>query len=416
MTTKKPSTVTNATGAYSYKSGVSSNTFNYIDNQFPNLLDKTGDNLSTTPPGGISGVIDVLSGGAIQLQTGAAFNMLGASSMTIDGTSQLTFNNSSVLELNDTSLMLTGGSTQMLIGGTLNITSGGTFNLNSTGNMHIKNGATMTVDSGGTVAFASGAIGTVTGAATMSYASGANLNMNSGSFFNLNSSSTTIATGALIDITGASTLILANGGGSFLTVGTGNLLNVHGTFKTDVWGTWNTAQSRNSNMQIDHGAAAQGAANWLNIGTGLQNTNSASPQVIGQQTLEIPLTRLHNGATLASVFIAFYVGTTHTGVPQNLPTFTVYRYQPLSNPTSIQYLSTIAVQSPTNPGSGAAWYNSGNVQYYQYITNQNNVIDNTNWLYGMSVADESGTNSLGGNAYIAVTAINQIIPDQSWNI
>lgn len=416
MTSKKPSTVTSATGAYSYKSGVSSNTFNYIDNQFPNLLDKTGDNLSTTPPGGISGVIDVLNGGAIQWQSGSALNLIGASSMTVNGTSQITFNNSSVLELNDTSLMLTGGSTQMLIGGTMNITSGGTFNLNSTGNMHIKNGATMTVDSGGTVAYASGAIGTVTGAATMTYSSGANLNMNTGTFLNLNG--TVIGTGALIDLTSATTLILANGGGSFLTIGTGNLFNIHGNFKTDVWGSWNTPQTRQSCMTIDYSAVGQGASNWLNVGSGagLQNTNGASPQIIGQQTLQIPLQRLHNGSTLASVFIAFIVGTSHTGVPANLPTFSVYRSNTLSNPTSVQYLNTIAVQSPTNPGSGSAWYDSGNVQYYQYITNQHNVIDNTNYTYWMSVVDESGTNSLGGNFYCSVTAENQIVNDQSWNI
>lgn len=413
MTSKKPSTVTSATGAYSYKSGVSSNTFNYIDNQFPNLLDKTGDNLSTTPPGGISGVIDVLNGGAIQWQTGAALNLLGASSMTVNGTSQITFNNNSVLELNDTSTMLTGGSTSMLVGGTLNITSGGTFHLKSTGTMHIESGATMTVDNGGNVSFSGGAVET--------FVSGADLNFNAGSFLNLNG--TMVATGAIISLTGATTLA-TSGSGNFITVQTGSSLlvnsgataNIHGTFKTDSWPSWNTPITRQSNMHIDHGSAAQGAANWLNIGVGLQNTNSASPQVIGQQTLAIPLTRLHNGATLASVFIAFYVGTTHTGVPQNLPTFTVYRMNPLSNPTSIQYLSTTAVQSPTNPGSGSAWYNSGNVQYYQYITNQNNVIDNTNYLYYMTVADESGTNSLGGNAYLAVNAQNQVINDTSWNI
>ena len=46
MTFIKPSTVINQTGAYIYKGGVSDESTNYIDNNFPNILDKTGDTIT----------------------------------------------------------------------------------------------------------------------------------------------------------------------------------------------------------------------------------------------------------------------------------------------------------------------------------------------------------------------------------
>lgn len=419
MTTKKPSTATNTTGAYSYKSGVSSNTFNYIDNTFPNLLDKTGDNSTTTPAGGITGFLEMLSGSSLVLDSGAVISLTGSSVLAANNSSEVIFNNTSTLELNDTSTMITGSGTSMLVGGILNITSGGTFNLNSTGNMHIKSGANFYIDNGGTETVSNGGTVAVASGANVNYASGSNLNLNAGSFLNL--------TGTTVQFTngGGSPLFTVGSGclvdflsGSFLTAASGSTTNIHGTFKTDSFPVWNTPITRQSCMVIKNDASAQGAADWQNVGTGMKNTNGASPQILGQQTLEVPLNRLHNGATLASIFIAFAVGTTHSGVPANLPYFTVYRYQSLggAGPAVVQYLSTSAVQQPANPGSGSAWYNSGGIQYYQYVTDQNNVIDNTNWLYGLTIVDESGTNSLGGNIYFSVTAENQIITDTSWNI
>lgn len=118
MTTKKPSTVTSALGAYAYKSGVSSTATNYIDNTFPNLLDKTGDN--ATNGGGISGRIDVLSGGEIKVASG----------------------------------------------GQLDVSSGGTFTINSgvTANLTIGSGASITIASGGAFTVASGSTASLTGA------------------------------------------------------------------------------------------------------------------------------------------------------------------------------------------------------------------------------------------------------------
>lgn len=51
----KPSTTTGIAGPYSYKNGMSSPTQSYIDNSFPNILDKTGDN--------ITGLIFLITGG-----------------------------------------------------------------------------------------------------------------------------------------------------------------------------------------------------------------------------------------------------------------------------------------------------------------------------------------------------------------
>lgn len=70
MVFSKPSTITNAVGAYSYKRGVSSNTENYIDNNFPKALDKTGE--VATSGGGVTGEIDWKSGSSIKMLAGSS--------------------------------------------------------------------------------------------------------------------------------------------------------------------------------------------------------------------------------------------------------------------------------------------------------------------------------------------------------
>lgn len=410
MTTKKPSTVTSATGAYSYKSGVSSNSFNYIDNTFPNLLDKTGDN--ATNGGGISGRIDLLAGSSLLLVNGASITLNGGD-LVFNNTSGINFNNSSTVVFGDTSSILMGSSTSLITSGTLNIASGGTLGINGGATMHVKSGATEYVDSGGNLEVSSGGALKIDAGANLNVASGGNINIASGGYLTATNATTTF-NGNLVILTGGVT-VDTSGTGNFVTVGSGNTLTVAGTQRNASFPQFITPISRQTAMDINMGAAQFGT--WLKQSSGVQNTASG-PFSPGQSTLIIPLDRLHNGSTLASIFIAFIVGTPHSAVPANLPVFSVYRYGGLggSGPVTYQYLNSTAIQSPTNPGSGSAWYASGGVQYFQYVTNQNNVIDNTQYCYAMSVSDESGSNSLGGNFYLMVFAENQVINDLSWNI
>lgn len=48
MTLLKPSSITNQSGVYGFKGSLPSSAQNYIDNSFPNILNKTGDNITGT--------------------------------------------------------------------------------------------------------------------------------------------------------------------------------------------------------------------------------------------------------------------------------------------------------------------------------------------------------------------------------
>lgn len=81
-----------------------------------------------------------------------------------------------------------------------------------------------------------------------------------------------------------------------------------------------------------------------------------------------------------------------------------------------QTLSTVDPQYFPNPGSGAAYYDSGNQQFMNYICNQNNVIDNENYIYVLTINDESGAGSAALNAFGLITLEYQQIPNQKWNV
>jgi hypothetical protein len=106
------------TGIFAYQGTIPSQSMNYINDNFPSILDKTGDN--ATNGGGISGRIDVLSGGEIKIASG----------------------------------------------GTLDVSSGGTFTINSgvSTNLTISSGSSFTVASGGSFTLASGSTSLLTGA------------------------------------------------------------------------------------------------------------------------------------------------------------------------------------------------------------------------------------------------------------
>ena len=97
MTFSKP-----ITGTFAFEGIIPSAAMNIINNAIPNALDKTGDNTTTSPTGGISGRIDVLNGGSILGQLGSQigvetggllfvnageFNVVGAGQVNFGGDS-----------------------------------------------------------------------------------------------------------------------------------------------------------------------------------------------------------------------------------------------------------------------------------------------------------------------------------------
>lgn len=140
--------------------------------------------------------------------------------------------------------------------------------------------------------------------------------------------------------------------------------------------------------------------------TGIKNTS-------GSQGDSLPiLMPLHNGATLSQVSVFFAVGVSHH--PVTMPGMSVNRV-PLVNgvgstPTSIA-LSSTAVQNFPDPGSGSAYYASGNLQQMNYACNQNNVIDTTQYGYYVRLIDEAGSGFANGNVYYGVACTYGSIAD-----
>ena len=136
------------------------------------------------------------------------------------------------------------------------------------------------------------------------------------------------------------------------------------------------------------------------MSTGLAIVNSSDS---GGTGFQVNIGALHNGATLQNLQIFFSVGASHASIAgMNFPSMAIVRV-PLgpvlgSAPTD-QPLSTSPNQSASNPGTGAAWYNLGKMQQFQYVCNQNNVIDTSNYYYVLAVSDENGANAHFGNVY-----------------
>ncbi len=125
----------------------------------------------------------------------------------------------------------------------------------------------------------------------------------------------------------------------------------------------------------------------------------------------IPLPfRTLNGATLATLNFRFSVGESHADVPAQLPRFRVIRVSDDGAIASLRAMdattSVDGFQSFVTPASGAAWYDSGNIQTYLYTCNQNNVIDVEAYSYLAEFVDEDGSDawSTAGNAVTSLVA------------
>lgn len=111
------------------------------------------------------------------------------------------------------------------------------------------------------------------------------------------------------------------------------------------------------------------------------------------------------GRRLASVAAVIAIGQSHASVPAILPSMRLYRTQSLSTtgvaPAADQSLLAATDAPFPTPGSGAAYYASGNLQSWTLTTDQNNVIDASRRYY-LVLFDESGSNSKALNSYFGL--------------
>lgn len=126
--------------------------------------------------------------------------------------------------------------------------------------------------------------------------------------------------------------------------------------------------------------------------TGGQLIASATGTLI---TLTIP--QNHNGSTLTSASVYFIVENTHASLPASLPAFNLARRKLSTGASSGLY--SAGTIGPT-PGSVAAYNNSLAIQSFGANTDQNNVIDTSQYYYYLTLQDESGANSIAGNVYV----------------
>lgn len=137
----------------------------------------------------------------------------------------------------------------------------------------------------------------------------------------------------------------------------------------------------------------------------------------GGAFVTIPLDFLHQGATLAGLYLIFGVQNSHTDVPGILPTMGVFRFpigpgvsassaqQLYSGGSGFQTFGTSPASPSSPPATGADWYNGGNNQAFGFIPNQNNVIDHSSYVYTIVLSDETGSNSIAGNYWYAVAPL-----------
>ena len=412
MTFEKP-----FSGTYAYQGAITSQSMNNINDAFPSILDKTGDNSDTSPAGGISGRIDVLSGGSIKLKSGAIIDVPSGSGITLagsiqasagglvfNGSSGITFNDSSYITFDSDNYIILGASASLLNGGTLNITSGGVLNINGGADMHVKSSGVVTCDSGGAIELDSG--GTFNGL--------------TGSYFNLtgttsifNNTQVTLSNGGTIITSGASYITIDPSGILQITGGTFHAIS--GTFTIDAAVTskmgdfpaFVTPKTRWVTEGMNDGAPGSGT--WGYALQFVYSTGSPGGYWIKQ------LNRTHHGATLSQIFVNFAVGQAHANEPVTRPSLSLHRYPSSNMFTAVTLASTDPQYYPTQ-GSGVAYYDAGSQNFLSYACNQNNVIDNTLYIYVLTVNDESGSGAEFGNAYGTIQMQFTAIPNLSWNI
>lgn len=219
-------------GTFAYKGIIPSSFLNTVNLAIPNALDKTGDNASSSPSGGISGLIEVLGTGGITFDTNALLTMNAGASIIV--------NSGAGFVLEGPMDLYSPGVIQVNSGTSINILTGGklTAGTITMGPDYINLGATATLDaSSGSYMKGIFSLGNGTPATSSSFniSNDSDLNLESGSYINCISGSyltgsLNIGTGGVpktgsIQITSNSNITLQNGSSLYSTSGSNaNLL------------------------------------------------------------------------------------------------------------------------------------------------------------------------------------------------
>ena len=249
----------------------------------------------------------------------------------------------------------------------LTIYGGSTLDLTSGAHLIIESGASVAMQGNSTLAF--------TGTSSITMATGTSIAMNNGSAINLvTGSSIAMASGSTISPALGAAFeanyfgnIQGNALGSIASTVPGGIILAGGA--TD-WVTFSSPRtlSRAYPLIPLNTAGAQPDGSWWKWYDAVGSANVlALKSVFANNVTEISVAipTVHNGATLASVTIQFFVGDPHVaGIPGTMPSISVKRAR-ITTQSGVT-LSGTDPQFFPNPASGFAWFDGGNTQSLTY--------------------------------------------------
>lgn len=124
------------------------------------------------------------------------------------------------------------------------------------------------------------------------------------------------------------------------------------------------------------------------------------PALKGNATTDVAIIQiediLQNGETISQIDLLFQITNNHAGgLPAVQPQFSFVRYK--KDGTNLS-LGTIVMAA----GTTGVYYNGGAAQTLS-LTGLTEVIDKTQYTYGILLQDESGANSVAGNLFQQIT-------------
>jgi hypothetical protein len=269
-----------------------------------------------------------------------------------------------------------------------------------TGGLELGAGGFITVDVGSTINLGSIVFSVLAGNfGKIDMQSGSDLTVDAGALIDvLSGGLIQLDTGAILAANGVSTIRL-NTAAALRSIVPGGIQLAGGSGD---WPTCNPARNRSWMVNAALGNESF-AAGWA-VGTPTLILGATAPSS-STQILIIPAT--HNGATLSSVSFRFIVAGTHANPPATMPAFNVLRQILTPGGLSVAPDSLGGgTQSPATPATGALWDASHFIQDFDYLCSANNVIDNSQYFYYVTINEETGANALGGNKYFNAIICN----------
>lgn len=196
--------------------------------------------------------------------------------------------------------------------------------------------------------------------------------------------------------------------GSIKTTGTSRFRLGGGASDWPLWGTGHAKRSRQLLMPMFQSLRGN-VDDWIaqlvspfglrSIALSIQSTDGLT---LAQPSALRRALRVHDGATLSKVEFCFRVPQTRTSPPVATPKFRVYRVDIDGNAVCLKSTTpdangiaadTSGYASPAKPSSGVTWMANGGSQLFEYVCDQNNVIDVSQYSYWAMIIEEAGANS-----------------------